>query len=194
MSELASNESVITNEEGQSEYAETQEAPTTYTQEEVDALIQKEADKRVSQAMKTAEAKREKAVREAQKVAAMNASEKFQYELEQREAAIAAKEKELALSENKNICSKILSEKGISLAFVDFVVAEEAEVMHSNIKVIEKAFKDSVKAEVEKRLGAKEPKANLGTGELTQAEFNKLTVSELAKLQVENPELFNKFF
>ena len=58
--------------------------PKTYTQEEVDALLQKETDRRVSSALKKAEIKNQEKVKEAQRLAQMNEQEKYQYELEQR--------------------------------------------------------------------------------------------------------------
>ena len=135
--------------------------PKTYTQEEVDALLQKEADRRVTEALKKAERKNQEKVKEAQKLAQMNEQEKYQYELEQREKAIVEKEKALALAENKNEAGKILAEKGLSLSLVDFVVAEDAETMNKNISLLDKAFKQSVKQEVEKRLSSSTPKKNL---------------------------------
>ena len=167
----------------------------TYTQEEVEALLQKEADRRVSEALKKAEKKKEAAVKEAQKLAAMNEQEKYEYELKQRENAIAEKEKQLALMENKNEASKILAEKGISIALVDFIVAEDAETMKNNIDLLDKCFKESVKAEVEKRLKSNTPKKNLPLDEqLTKESFKKLSMMEQQKLFETNPELFKQLF
>lgn len=149
----------------------------TYTQEEVDALLQREGDKRVTEALRKAERKNAERVKEAQKLAQMNESEKYQYELEQREKAIEEKEKALALAENKNEASKILADKGLSLSLVDFVVAEDAETMNDRIKVLDKAFKESVKREVEKRLGSSAPKKNLPPDEtITKEQAKKMTI------------------
>jgi len=127
--------------------------------------------------MKTAKKKEEAKIREAQKLAQMNESEKFQYELEQREKAIAEKEHQLALAENKNEASKILSDKGLSVSLVDFVVAEDAETMNRNIQLLESEFKKCVKAEVEKRLATSTPKKNLPLDEtITRDTFNKMSV------------------
>ena len=85
------------------EGTENQEATEkTYTQAEVDALLQAEADRRVSAALKKQERKNAERVKEAEKLAQMNEQEKFEYQLQQREAAILEKEKELALMEKKN--------------------------------------------------------------------------------------------
>ena len=178
-------ETTNTNSEGQES---TTEVVKTYTQEEVDALLQREADRRVTAALKKQESK----TREAEKLAKMNDEQKFQYELEQREKAIAEKERALALAENKNIASKILAEKGISLQLVDFVVADDAETMDANIKILDKAFKASVKAEVEKRLGSSAPKKNLPPDEaITRDTFRKMSLREQQQLANENPTLYH---
>lgn len=163
----------------------------TYTQEEVDALLQRESDKRVTEALKKAERKNADKVREAQKLAQMDSQQKYEYELEQREKAIEEKEKALALAENKNEASKILADKGLSLSLVDFVVAEDAETMNDRIKTLDKAFKDSVKREVEKRLGSSAPKKNLPTDEaITPESFKKMSALKRQELAKDNPELF----
>lgn len=162
----------------------------TYTQEEVDALLQQESDRRVSQALKKQEAKNQQRVREAERLAQMNEHEKFEYQLQQREQAIAEKEKQLALMENKNTASKILAEKGISLDLVDFIVAEDAETMNYNINLLDRAFKASVKAEVEKRLASNAPKKNFVDSEqMTKEKFNKLSLREQQEMLRNNPDL-----
>lgn len=165
----------------------------TYTQAELDELLQKEGDRRVTEALKKAEKKNADKVKEAQKLAAMNEQQKYEYELEQREKAIEAKEKALALAENKNEASKILAEKGISLQLVDFVVAEDADTMNANIQLLDKAFKASVKAEVEKRLGSNSPKKNLPPEEgITKEAFKKMSIMQQQQLFMENPELYKQ--
>ena len=167
----------------------------TYTQEEVDALLQREGDKRVTEALRKAERKNAERVKEAQKLAQMNESEKYQYELEQREKAIEEKEKALALAENKNEASKILADKGLSLSLVDFVVAEDAETMNDRIKVLDKAFKESVKREVEKRLGSSAPKKNLPPDEtITKEQAKKMTIIQRQNLLNSNPDLYKTLF
>lgn len=173
--------------------AETEPTEKTYTQAQVDELLQREADRRVSQALQKQEKKNAEKLREAQKLAQMNEAEKFQYELEQREKAIVEKEKALALAENKNEASKILAEKGLSLSLVDFVVAEDAETMNSNINLLVKAFNQSVKAEVEKRLGSNSPKKNLPLDQtITKESFKKMTIDQQQELYRNNPELYKQ--
>lgn len=180
-------EEIIKSVEGADENTE----PKTYTQEELDALLQRETDRRVTEALKKANKKNEEKVKEAQRLAQMNEEEKFRYQLEQREKAIEEKEKALALAENKNEAGKILAEKGLSLALVDFVVAEDAETMNNNISLLDKAFKQSVKAEVEKRLGSSTPKKNLPPDQaITKDVFKKMSLREQAELSKNNPDLY----
>lgn len=157
------------NENGAVVETATEEVTTetlTFTQEELDALLQKEGDKRVSQALKKQNAKTEAKMKEFEKLASMSAEEKYVYQLEQREKEVAEKEQQLALAEMKQEATKILAEKGLSISLVDFVVDLDAEVTNDRIATLEKAFKSSVKAEVEKRLGSNAPKKNLPTDDV----------------------------
>ena len=191
MSEVLKDKSGV--EDNNSSATGNESEGKTYTQAELDELLQKEGDRRVTEALKKAEKKNADKVKEAQKLAAMNEQQKYEYELEQREKAIEAKEKALALAENKNEASKILAEKGISLQLVDFVVAEDADTMNANIQLLDKAFKASVKAEVEKRLGSDAPKKNLPLDQtITKEIFKKMNIMEQQKLARENPELYKQ--
>ena len=167
----------------------------TYTQEEVDKMLQSEVDRRITSALKKQAKSNDAKIKEAQKLAQMNESEKYQYELEQREKAIEEKEKALALAENKNEASKILADKGLSLSLVDFVVAEDAETMNDRIKTLDKAFKESVKREVEKRLGSSAPKKNLPPDEtITKEQAKKMTIIQRQNLLNSNPDLYKTLF
>lgn len=187
--ENTENKSVETGTENTSVTENTENK--TYTQAEVDKLIQSEADKRVTDALKKADRKKADAIKEAQKLAAMNESEKYKYELDQREAAIADKEKQLALAENKNECAKILSDKDLPIGLVDFVVDVDADAMQTKIKTLDKYFKQAVKNEVDKRLSSNTPKKNLPTdGIITKDMFSKMGYSQRAEIARNNPELY----
>ena len=172
---------------GAAEQAEP--TPKTYTEEEVQVLLQKEGDRRVTEALKKAERKQSEKAKEAEKLARMNATEKYEYELEQREKAIAEKERALTLAENKNEASRILAEKDIDLALVDFVVAEDADTMNENIKKLAKGIARSVEKRLAGKSPAKAPDQNEG---LTKEAFNKMTVAEQQALYNNDPELYKK--
>ena len=57
-----------------------EETVKTYTQEEVEALLQSEADRRVTAALKKAEMKNQAKIKEAEKLAQMNEQEKYAYQ------------------------------------------------------------------------------------------------------------------
>ena len=193
MADNANETGTVDNTQGQPEQTVETTAAKTYTQAEVDELLQKESDRRVTAALKKAEEKNAQKLRESEKLARMNEQEKFQYELEQREKAIIEKEKALALAENKNEASKILAEKGISLKLVDFVVDESADTMNEKIKLLDAEFKRSVKAEVEKRLGSNTPKMNLPPDTaMTKESFRKMSLREQQELASTNPQLYKE--
>lgn len=172
---------------------ETTPEAKTYTQEEVDRLIQSEADKRVTQAMEKAQRKQDAAVKEAQRLAKMDEDQRYKYELETREQAIAEKEKALALAENKAEAASVLSQRGISTKLVDLVLAADADDMLTNINLLDNEFKASVKAEVEKRLATSTPKKNLPLdNHITREEFKKMPLSQQAALYSSNPELYKQ--
>jgi DNA polymerase II small subunit/DNA polymerase delta subunit B len=163
----------------------------TYTQEEVESLLQQETDRRVTAALKKAEKKKDAAVKEAERLAKMNDEERFQEELKQRENAIAEKERQLALAENKATAADVLSQRGISTKLTSLVLAEDAEDMMNNISLLEAEFKASVKAEVEKRLTTSTPKKNLPTdGTLTREQFRKMSLAEQSQLYQNNPDIY----
>lgn len=122
-----------------------QEALKTYTQEEFDKALQSQVDKRVTQAMQTAQKKADARVKEAKKLAAMNEQQRYEYELDSREKAIAEKEKALALAENKATAASVLADRGISAKLVDFVVAEDADTMMERIKTLEKNLRHQLR-------------------------------------------------
>lgn len=175
---------------GDPEPPEGNPEPKTFTMEEMQAEI----DRRVTAALKKQQKKSDEKIKEAERLAKMNAEEKAQYELDQREKRIAEKEQELALAENKAECAKILANKGISTDLVDFVVDADADTMQANIKLLEKAFKESVKSEVEKRLASDPPKGGGGFSAdgMTREQFRTLSIAEQQKLYDEHPEVFKQ--
>lgn len=187
---MAELENKIENTEAENQAAESEEnkAGKFYTPEEIAMIEQKAGDKRVSQYQKTLD----KRNREADKLSKMSADERYAYELEQRERAIEEKEQQLTLAENKNAVAKILAEKGISLSLVDFCVDIDADVMNEKIKVLDKAFKASVKAEVEKRLSSNTPKRAIDTDEgITPEQFRKMSLAQQSQLFKESPDIYN---
>lgn len=177
-------EEKLTQDNGSTQEVETAK---TYTQEEVDALLQKEGDRRISQYQKTLE----KRQREANKLKNMTDTERYEYELSEKERELEERETKLILAENKAACTSILVQKGLDASLVDFVVDVDADTMNNKIKALEKAFKNSVKAEVEKRLSGNTPKKNLASDEaMTKKDLMKMNIRDLQMFKNQNPETF----
>ena len=173
--------------------AEEVQEVKTYTQEEVDKLLQQETDRRVTSALKKQQKKFEDERAEAEKLKDMDEAQKREYEFEKRVAELEAKEREFALTQNKLSASKVLADRGLPVQFVDYIVAEDAETMMTNINEFEKAWKAAISDAVNARLATPAPKGSTvsQTG-LTKEQFSKMTVSQQSELYRTNPELYKQ--
>jgi hypothetical protein len=152
--ELA-NENV--EEEKGSEEAEVK----TFTEEEVLARVQSEADKRVTEALKTARAKWEKEEAEAKKEA-----ERLQ-SLSQKEREDELKAKQLKeLEDTKAELQRVylekdtidrLAEENVPVQFKDFLMGADAETTNENIKAFKEIYEAEVQKGVEQRLKGTTP-------------------------------------
>lgn len=135
----------------------------TFTEEEVQARIQSESDKRVTEALKTARAKWEKEEAEAKKEA-----ERLQ-SLSQKEREEELKAKQLKeLEETKAELNRVylerdtidrLSEENVPIAFKDFLMGADAQSTNENIKAFKEVYEAEVQRGVEERLKGKTPSA-----------------------------------
>lgn len=164
----------------------------TYTEEEVLKLIQSEADKRVSQALKTQQAKFEKQMSEAEKLREMDESQRETYKLQQRIAELEEANKAFALAENKATLARSLSERKLPVQFVDYLVADDAEVMMANVNEFEKVFKAAVNDAVSAQIAGKVPRgtADKAQGTLTREDFAKMTLAQQSQLYATNKQLY----
>lgn len=170
-----------------------QGAEKTYTEAEVQALLQSEADRRVSSALKKQKKEFETQMAEAEKLKSMDESQRKEYEYNQRLQELEQKEREFAIAQNKLEATKILANRELPIEFVDYIVADDAETMMENITTFEKLFKAAVADQVSKKIASPSPK----TGQvqqkgLTKDEFKKLSITQRAYLQQSNPELYNQ--
>lgn len=62
--------------------------------------------------------------------------------------------------------------------------------MQKKIAILEKAFKASVKAEVEKRIGSTTPKKAMDDDTITKEDFRKLSLAQQQELFNTNPTLY----
>lgn len=179
------------NDNGADEGTETK----TYTQEEVLALLQKESDKRVTEALKKQQKKYEKQI----SLSKLDGDEREKAEKDNKIAELEEKLLEFQTERNKSELKSVLSSRGLSAEFADIIaISDDIEASQANIDKLDKLFKAAVKAEVEKRLAGAggSPKGN-GSGqsaEITKDSIKKMSLTELNELMESNPELYNKLF
>ena len=189
--ENLTNTSVIENPVVE-ETTTTEESAKTYTQEEVLALIQSEADKRVSQALKTQQKKYEKQI----SLSKLDGDERAKAEKDNRIAELEEQLAKYEIERNKSELKSVLATRGLSAEFADILnITEDIETSQANIDKLDKLFKSAVKAEVEKRLAGTAPKGNGASAtEITKEKAQKMSLTELNELLEKNPELYNKLF
>lgn len=189
-SAAASTDTSIGGETGVEQKAETTK---TYTQEEVNALLQQETDRRVTSALKKQQEKFNQEKSEAEKLAQMNDEQKRQYEYEKKVAELEKREKDFNIMQNKVSASKIMVEKGLPIAFVDYIVAEDADTMMSNITTFETQWKAAIADAVSARIASKSPNSgSVSQTGLSSEGFKKMSVAQQAELYRTNPELYKQ--
>ena len=162
-------------EEGQQggQQNEPQTETKTYTAEEVQQLLQSEADRRVQQALATQQKKFEKQL----SLSKLDGAEREKAERDQRIAELEEQLREFTVEKNKSELKSVLSARGLSAEFADIVkISDNLEEAQANIEKLDKLFKDAVKNEVEKRLAGNTPKGNNVSTKLTKETARKMTI------------------
>ena len=164
----------------------------TYTQEEVLELLQKESDKRVSQALKTQAKKYEKQL----SLSKLDGDERAKAEKDNRIAELEEQLAQFQIERNKSELKSVLSSRGLSAEFADIIsIGDDIEAAQANIDKLDKLFKAAVKTEVEKRLAGNAPKSGRGNeSEITKESAKNMSIAEMNELAIKNPELFSKLF
>lgn len=164
----------------------------TYTQEEVMALLQKESDRRVNQAL---EKERKKHAKELS-LSRLDDEARAQAEKDNRIAELEEMVAQMKIAENRSELKSVLSSRGLSAEFADIItINDDLETSQANIDKLDKLFKSAVRAEVERRLAGNTPKGNgASPAEITKESAKKMSMAELSALEKTNPELFNKLF
>lgn len=165
----------------------------TYTFEEVQALLQREGDKRVTAALKTQQKKYEREL----SLSKLDGDERAKAEKDARIAELEQKLRDMDIANNKSELKSVLSSRGLSAEFADIInITDDIEESQARIDTLDKLFKAAVKAEVEKRLSATggTPKGNgaAASETMTKEQFSKLSLSQQAEIYQNQPELYKK--
>lgn len=193
--EINETNNVNVSEQGaQTNNTENQESVKTYTQEEVLALIQSEADKRVTAALKTQAKKHEREL----SLSKLDDNEREKAERENKIAELEEKLAQYEIEKNRSELKSVLSTRGLSAEFADIIVInDDLEQSQANIDKLDKLFKAAVKLEVEKRLAGSTPKGNANNGasaEYTKETAKKMSLAEMNELATKDPDKFKQLF
>mgnify|MGYP006373745901 FL=1 len=172
---------------------ETTEADKTFTQDELDHIVQERVKRAVAKAQKDAEDKIKQAQSEGERLAKLTKDERAKEEEAKRLADLEAREKAIAVKELRIETQSLLSDEGLPIEFLDVVMADTAESVKENIASIRKVFDEAVEKRVNERLTQDKPRRGATAGAMSKAEIMAIKdVSERQKLIAENLELFRK--
>lgn len=143
----------------------------TFTEEEVQKLLQSETDKRVSQALEKERAKTQEAitqaVTEAKKMEQLSAEEKAKVEFEKRLADLEERESKLQKSELLAQTKSTLAEKGLPTDLAENLVAlGDGESILKSIDVLANTISEQVSEQVKNSLKTPTPKESNTTPKL----------------------------
>ena len=172
---------------------ETTESDKTFTQDELDHIVQERVKRAVAKAQKDAEDKIKQAQSEGERLAKLTKDERAKEEEAKRLADLEAREKAIAVKELRIETQSLLSDEGLPIEFLDVVMADTAESVKENIASIRKVFDEAVEKRVNERLTQDKPRLGSTAGAMSKAEIMAVKdVSERQKLIAENLELFRK--
>lgn len=160
MSEINTTETTI-NAEGivmEEQAVKEQATPTakTFTQEELNAII----DKRLERERKDAQARIDKAVTEAQKLAKMSADERAEHERQELQKKLSEREAEITKRELRAEAKSQLSDKGLPVELAEVLPYTDADTTNAALVAVEKVFRQAVEKGVTERLKGNAPKVS----------------------------------
>lgn len=191
MADETKEQSVATEETEQASTQKKQEvAEKTFTQAEVDDIVQK----RLSKAEKSFEKKIQERIDEAEKLRKMNADEKAKYEAEKQAAYIAELEAKINRSGLEKEASKMLSESGIAASdeILALVVKDDAERTQEAVNGFAELVNQLADNKVKEMLKGKTPRKveQSTTGAITKEQFDRMGYKDRNELLQSNPELY----
>ena len=136
----------------------------TFTQAEVDEIV----NKRLSREREKAQ----KAASEAEKLAKMSAQEQAEYQRDEYQKELEELKAKLARADIKETARAMLAADNISVSdnLISAIITDNADTTQQAIKGFAAAFKEAVKTEVANRLKGNEPKASTQSN-ITKAEI-----------------------
>ena len=201
MENTIDNTKDIVSDEVQTEEVQTEEVQTEevkMSKEDYEKAIKSEGDKRVSQALKTSQAKWEQEYKEkliiekeeATKLAKMSESDR-QIALFEAEKSKFAEERKLYQREKLELqVVKELSTKSLPAEFSKYLIGEDAETCMSNIKEFDLHWQQAIANVVDARLRGSTPKGGSGNVPTVNPwKEGQINLTQQGKIWRENHEL-----
>ncbi len=123
-----------------------------FTQDQVNALIQKRLAEEKSKNEKLLTETLASKLAEQERLSKLTQEEKERELLNQSKMQIEAKQRELNIKENKIFAYEKFTELGIPTSLIDMVIHEDKEIMESNIQKLQTDFKKAVESEIKNAL------------------------------------------
>jgi len=164
---------------------EIKEEVKTFTQDEMDKII----EKRLARASKKADEEKV----EAEKLAKMSETERATAEFEKEKASFAEERKQYQKEKLELQVVKELSTKNLPTDFSKYLISEDAEGCMSNIKEFEVHWQQAIEKAVDAKLRGTTPKTGGGavTG-VTKEVFAGMSYKEKSSMYTENPTLYKE--
>ena len=165
----------------------------TYTEEELNAKLQAEADRRVTQALQTAKEKweQEQAVKieQEKELAKLSEEEKAKKQLEMERQSLEKERLEFKKIKLELETTKILDERKLPTKFAKYLIAEDNEKTLANINEFQESWQQAIQAEIESRLKGKTPQKGDSVEAYNPWSKETFNLTEQGKIMQDNPAL-----
>ena len=153
--------------DGQGNDGQTGQETKTFTQEELDRIVQG----RIAKERKSWEKQLEEQQTEAQKLEKMSEKEKKKYKEEKRIKDLDDREAAITRRELTAQAKVQLADKGIPTELAEILILTDADSCKKSIETVEKAFQTAVQRAVEERIKGREPMKKAKDAKLTDEEL-----------------------
>ena len=192
MAEETNNTEVVENGTVDTPEATTEESKT-FTQQELDDIVEARVARAVKKAQKDAEEQIQKAQSEGERLAKLSKDERLREEQAKRLSELEKREHDLAMKELSIEARSLLSEEGLPIEFLDIVMADTAESVKDNISNLRTVFDQAVEKRVDERLTQSKVRTGSTAGAMSKQDIMAISdTSERQRLISENIHLFKK--
>ena len=173
--------------------------PKTYTEEELQKLLQAESDKRVNAALgkkeKEYSAKLKAESERIAKEASMSEEEKFKAQLQTEREAFETERAEFLRTKLEASTMKELSTQGLPADFAGFLIGTDEEATKANVSEFKSLWDNKLQEMVDERLAGRTPKTtetNTQNTALSKESFFKLPFKQREAMLAADSDLLKK--